>query len=73
MLAFYDFHIEVKGASLGIGTNCSISGVGQRTALAVAKTCDVVLIAAEVFLLGGSFISRVSKIVFEGLGLDART
>ena len=37
--------------------------------MAVAKTGDVVLIATEVFLLGGS-ISRVSGIVFEGvLGL----
>lgn len=38
--------------------------------MAVAKTSDVVFIATEVFLLGGSFISRVSGIVFEGvLGL----
>jgi len=37
----------VEGASLGIRTNCSVTGVCERTGLAVAESSDVIFVATE--------------------------
>jgi hypothetical protein len=44
--------VEVEGASLGIRANCSVTGVCERTRLAVAKSSDIILVATESLGLG---------------------
>jgi hypothetical protein len=44
--------VEVEGASLGIRTNCSVTGVCKRTGLAIAKSSDVIFVATEGLSLG---------------------
>ena len=54
MLPFDGFHVEVYCAGFGVAADGGIAGVGEGAGLAVAETGDVVFIAAEVLLFGGS-------------------
>lgn len=47
-------HVEVDGARFGIAADGGIAGVGEGAGLAVAEASDVVFVAAEVLLFGGS-------------------
>ena len=47
-------HVEVEGAGGGIGADCGVAGIGEGAGLTVAEASDVVLIAAEVLVFGGS-------------------
>jgi hypothetical protein len=44
--------VEVESASLGIRTNCSVTGVCKRTGLAIAESSDVIFVATEGLSLG---------------------
>lgn len=55
MRALDDFHIKIQCACVRIRANCSISTIGERAALTIAESGDIVFIAAKVLLLGGSF------------------
>lgn len=48
------FHIEVQRARFGVGADSGIAGVSKRAGLTIAEACNVVFIAAEVLLFGGS-------------------
>jgi len=48
------FHVKVEGAGFGVWADGGIAGVGEGAGLAVAEAGDVVLVAAEVLLFGGS-------------------
>ena len=54
MCALDGFHVEVEGAGFGGGADGGIAGVCEGAGLAVAEAGDVVLVAAEVLLFGGS-------------------
>ena len=54
MLPLDGLHVEVDGPRFGIAADGRIAGVGEGAGLAVAETCDVVFVAAEVLLLGCS-------------------
>ena len=55
MRALDDLHVKVQRPGFRVGSDCSISTVGERAALTIAESGDVILIAAKVLLLGGSF------------------
>lgn len=48
------FHVKVEGAGFGVRADGSIAGVGEGAGLAVTEAGNIVLVAAEVLLLGGS-------------------
>lgn len=56
MLPLDGLHVKVDGARFGIGADGSIAGVGEGAGLAVAETCDVIFVPAEVLLFGGSVV-----------------
>lgn len=47
-------HVEVESAGFGVGADGGVAGVGEGAGLAVAEAGDIVLVAAEVLLFGGS-------------------
>ena len=50
------FHVQVQGAGSGVRADGGIAGVGEGAGLAVAEAGDVVFVAAEVLLFGGSAV-----------------
>lgn len=72
MCALDGFHVEVEGAGFGVGADGGITGVGEGAGLAVAEASDIVLVAAEVLLLGGSG-GKESVHVTDGCGTWGRT
>lgn len=54
MLPLDGFHVEVDGAGFGIAADGGIAGVGEGAGLAVAQSCHVVFVSAEVLLFEGS-------------------
>lgn len=45
-------HAQVKNASIWMGANGGVTGIGERARLTIAKTSDIVFIAAEILILG---------------------
>ena len=52
------FHVEVEDARFGVRPDGGIAGVGEGAGLAVAEAGDVVFVAAEVLLFGGSAVEK---------------
>lgn len=48
------FEVEVQDAGGRVGAHGGVAGVGERAGLSAAEAGDVVFVAAEVLLLGGS-------------------
>lgn len=58
MRALDGLHVEVQSAGLGVGPDGGIARVCEGAGLAVAEAGDVVLVAAEVLLFGGSVVGE---------------
>lgn len=58
MRALDDFHVQIQRAGVRVGTDRSISTIGERAALTVAESSDIVFIAAKILLLGSSFVGK---------------
>lgn len=54
MRAFDGFHVEVEDPGFGRGADGGVAGVGEGAGLSIAEACDVVFIAAEIFVFGRS-------------------
>ena len=61
MCAFYSFHVKVESTRFWVGANSSIAGVGEGAGLAIAESGDIMFVAAEVLLFGGSAREKVSR------------
>lgn len=52
--------VEIQSPSTGVGTNCGISRVGERTRLSIAQAGDIVLVATE-GLLGALLVAVIAR------------
>lgn len=59
MRALDDFHVKVQCAGVRVRADRSISTVGERAALTIAESGDIVFITAKVLLLGGSLVLKL--------------
>lgn len=53
MVALGGFEVQVESAGGWVGTDGCVAGVGERTGLACAETCEVVFVSAECLSLVG--------------------
>lgn len=62
------FHVEVQNTGLRVRTDGGIARVSERAGLAVAESSNIVLVSAEVLLLGGSVqVTLIGMVRFFGL------
>ena len=59
MRALDDFHVKVQCAGVRVRADRSITTVGERAALTIAESGDIVFITAKVLLLGGSLVLKL--------------